>query len=313
MKSGRIATPALLWLASLAFLAPLPARACTVTSTITGKVFQSITAAIAGAQTVDWFTVDGASGPCAENVLIPNTFLRIVLQGVHGAVINGTGAGAVLDLRVKGSMIQNLTVNGGSVGIVVQRNANAVIDAVQVQNSSGPGIVVTSMAFAVITNSVVQGNQLGILLTDFASANIGINDPFAGNAYAPNTIQSNTFMGIMLERNATARIFSNTIAGNKVGIFAQFSSSFVSGGNLINANTASGIGVERGATGVIGTDYHGAAFPERTTQANGLSGIECSNGSYVEGHLGTSSPLAGASAQTNLDPTCVGLSSHLVP
>jgi hypothetical protein len=294
-------------------LPPDRAHACTVTLG-TGAMFSSISAAVAQARTVETVQVDGSTGPCNENVLVDNTHLRMIISGVNGATISPASTGAGLDLRVKGVMVQGVTVNGGLVGIVIQRNANAIIDNVTVQSTTGPGIVVTSMAFAVITNSRIQNTQSqGIVVSDLASANIGINEPLSG-AYAPNVIQGNATGGINVSRNATARIFANTIASNgDLGINVNDGASVRSGGNMISGNRGGGISVARNATAQIGISAtQNMPFPEQTTSANQGFGVGCSNGGVVYGHLGSSNQINGTSGQFGFDPTCPNGTGNLV-
>jgi hypothetical protein len=303
-------------LVTVPLMAMLPlsrAHACTVTLG-TGAMFNSISAAVAQARSIETVQVDGSTGPCSENVLVDNTHLRMIITGVNGATINPSSTGVGLDLRVKGVMVQNVTVNGGLVGIVIQRNANAIIDNVTVQSTTGPGISVTSMAFAVITNSrILNTKSQGIVVADLASANIGINEPVTGT-YAPNVIQGNATGGINVSRNATARIFANTIAGNgDLGINVSDGASVRSGGNLINANSGGGILVHNNGVAQIGISAtQNMSFPEQTTSANQGYGVGCSNGGVVYGHLGSGNQINGTSGQFNFDSTCPNGTANLV-
>jgi parallel beta-helix repeat protein len=309
----------------LAFIGVAPSWACTVTSTVTGKSYTTIGAAIAAAQVVDWFTIDGSTGACNENVLIDNTHLRTVLQGMNGAVINGGPASPTVDARAKGVQITTLTINGGSRGIELRRNANAVFNALTVQNAVGDGIRADSMALAVVMGSTIQNNGgSGIVIEQLATGRIGANLPEDGNAQAPNTISGNKADGITVAFTSNAYIVGNTISGNSFnGISVQQGSSAFAAGNTINSNLMAGISVSENSSldlADAGTPAY-AATPNKTSVNNSTVGIYCISGGSVQGHLGSTNPLKGNNGQfgggttaNTFESTCVSpASSLLVP
>jgi parallel beta-helix repeat protein len=254
--------------------------------------------------------VDGSTGACKENVLIPNVTLRMILLGANNATIAGAVGSPAVDVRVKGFMIQGFTVTGGNRGIHLQRNANAIIDSVTVQATGGEGILIDSMAFGVVTNSTIQNNPgIGIKVAELANARIGANLPEDGGAIAPNTISNNGADGILVTNKATAQIIGNTISGNAGnGVNVTASSSASTAGNLINSNNGSAVAATGRAylnLGVLGS----AAQPDRTTVNNGQYGIACMGAAAVSGNLDPNASLDGAlsrfgPASGSFDPSC---------
>jgi parallel beta-helix repeat protein len=298
--------------AALAALGAAAADACSA-SLASGGSYPTIGQAVAKAAVVDTITIDGSTGPCNENVLVDNTHLRMIITGIHNAVITGATSGgattATLDLRVKGVGVSGLTVNGGTRGIVIQRNTNAVIQNVTVQNSSGEGIVVDSMGFAVILNSTIKNHpKSGIVVAGLASARIGVNlfeDQGASPSYAGNVIQG-TQLGISVFGNGNAQIYANNISSNTyTGILVLGSSSISTGGNTINSNGASGIATLGNSSVLLGVspDFS-SADPDKTTALNGRYGIECGIGSSVV--VKTAGTLNGSLGLFGQDGTCPG-------
>jgi len=294
MKFSVIAGAAALGLAALV----QPAQACTVT--MGGVGYPSIQAAVSAAPMIATIGVDGSTGVCNENLLIPNVTLRMILTGTNGATIHGASGSPTVDVRVKGMLLQGFTVTGGSRGIQLQRNANAIIDSVTVENTGGDGIDIDSMAFAVITNSVIQNNPgVGISVASLASARIGVNLPEEGGGYAPNTIQNNGGDGIVFSGKATGQIVHNTIQGNGGnGISVTGSASVSTAGNVINSNKGSGIAASGRSYVELGVQVGtGISDPDVTTSANGLYGISAASGAAVTGNVAKTNPLNGISSE----------------
>jgi parallel beta-helix repeat protein len=311
----------------LAALEPSISAACTVT--MGGASYPSIQAAVNVAPMIATVQVDGSTGACSENVLIPNVTLRMIISGVNNAVITGAATSPTLDVRVKGFLAQNVTINGGSRGINLRRNTNAIFDHVTVQNAAGDGIRADSMALAVVTSSTIRNNGgSGIYVEQLATARIGSNLPEDSGplaALAPNTIQNNTGDGITVAYTSNAYIVGNTISGNKAnGISVQQSSSAFAADNLINSNGLAGISVSDNSTVDLPASLNTASFqttPNQTTVNNVTYGIYCIAGGAVAGHLGSTHALAGSISQfgggtaaNSFEATCPNpASSLLVP
>jgi aryl-phospho-beta-D-glucosidase BglC (GH1 family) len=275
-----------------------------------GVNYPSIQAAVNVVPMVTTINVDGSTGVCNENVLIPNVTLRLILSGTNGATIHGENTSPTVDARVKGFMLQGFTITGGSRGIHLQRNANAIIDSVTVQNTGGDGILIDSMALGVVTNSTIQGNLgAGIKVAELASGRIGVNLPEDGAASAPNTISNNSGDGILVSSKATAQIIQNDISGNGGnGINVVASASANTAGNTINGNTLSGLAVSGRSYVNLGV-LDGGADPDTTTSSNGQYGVTCTSGAVISGNLSNASPLAGRISQFGpgvnaFDSTC---------
>jgi len=312
MKLRIVAAAAGLGLAALAN----PAQACTVT--MGGVSYPSIQAAVNVAPMVATISVDGSTGVCNENVVIPNVTLRMILSGTNGATIHGAPGSPTVDARVKGLLLQGFTITGGSRGIQLQRNANAIIDSVTVENTGGDGIDIDSMAFGVVTNSTIQNNPgAGIKVMELANVRIGANVEEDGGAIAANTIANNGGDGILVTNKATAQIIGNTISANKGnGVSISSTASASTAGNRINNNQMAGVSVSGRSyvnLGILGN----SARPDTTTTSNLRFGVSCLSGAVVSGYLGNSNALNGLLSQfgpdTNaFDPTCPNIPSTLM-
>ena len=284
------------------FLGPfVSAWGCSATLTSTGVKYSSIQAAFNSASISDTITVDGLSGICFENVLFTNDRLRIILTGINNALISGNQTKPTIDSRSKGNAIIGITVNGGSEGIAIQRNANAIIDRVTIQGAASNGIHINEMAFAVVMNSVIQNNGLsGILVSRGSSANIGFNN-FTDSGAQSNIISGNGSNGVYVASNSIAYIASNTISNNRShGVYISQVSSARLSGNIINSNTVDGISVTGGSHVQLGDAFPAITFtdlPNMTTALNGQYGISCYSNATVEGHLGSGLQIWGALSQ----------------
>jgi len=281
---------------SLALLIPSTSFACSVS--MGGVSYPSIQAAVNVAPMIATINVDGTGGTCSENVLIPNVTLRLIIYGANGASITGGPTAPTLDVRVKGFFAQNITINGGSRGINLRRNANAIFDHVTVQNAVDDGIRADSMALAVVTSSQILNNGgSGIYIEQLAAGRIGSNLPEDGSGAAGNTIQGNGGDGVTVAYTASADIYANTIASNKGnGISIERSSSASIADNVINNNTLSGISVTDNSSVDLPTTTPTTDFrtsPNTTTTPNTQYGIYCDSGGTIAGHLGSTNPLNG--------------------
>lgn len=110
-------------------------------------------------------------------------------------------------------------------------------------------------------------------------------------------------------RASTARIIGNTISGNqRSGLTVQQASHADVAGNTFNRNVLHGIRVV-GNSGVNLADSAMRLFeqPNTTTAPNGMFGIRCEIGAYVEGPLGS---LMGSRGVKDMsDTSCIDRSS----
>jgi parallel beta-helix repeat protein len=106
----------------------------------------------------------------------------------------------------------------------------------------------------------------------------------------PNVIQNNHDDGVQVLRSSTARIIGNTLSGNQSnGLTVQQASPAEVAGNTFNGNRLHGIRVV-GNSGVNLADSAMRLFeqPNTTTAPNGMFGIRCEIGAYVEAISGVS-------------------------
>jgi hypothetical protein len=298
-------------IALLLACASTTAQACSATLASNGQTSTSIQAAFDASAMTDTITVNGLRGVCSENLLFPNTRLRTILQGINGASLQANYLSPAIDTRVKATAIFGMTIQGGSDGIVVQRNANAGIDRSTIQGAAGNGVVINEMASAFVLNSTIQNNGAsGILASRNAAVNIGINN-VSDKTAAPNTIQNNGASGVVVESNSIAYIVSNTISNNREhGVLVAKVSSAQLSGNLINANGVDGLS----ATGTSHVQLGGAVpatklldTPNQTTMNNVRYGVSSYRYSNVEGYLGEANQLMGEEWQFDGDADSDGV------
>jgi parallel beta-helix repeat protein len=266
---------------------------------------QSLQAAIDVVQTGDTINV---TGTCNENLLIRNEKQRFFIIANGPATLNGPSASSpTLNIRGKGVFVQGFTITGGSRGVQINRNSNAILTNNIIQNTGGDGIVVDEAAFAVIKSNIIQNNaQNGILVSESAVARIGFEFP-EDVAAQPNTIINNNGSGVMVARNSNARIVGNEISSNLGdGIFVTRNAQADIASNLINSNSGSAVNVSDNASVVMGEANPTNFFhqPNTTTSNNGAYGIRCEQGGAVRAILGSSNQVNGSVGQLNLNASC---------
>ena len=235
-----------------ALLVGVPIEAATINVACPG---QSIQAAVDTALPGDVINV---TGTCAENVLIRNEKQRITIAG-GPAVINAGAGNPAFNVRGKGILIQGFTINGGTVGVEVNRGSNAVINGNTIQNSTSAGILADQVVFVVITNNTIQNSTGdGIVVSGSSHARIGFNQT-SDVAASPNTIQNNANRGIVVTRIGSARIAGNTIQNNGsdgIGVFRNSQADIAF--NTINGNgggsAGNGVAVGENASVQLGED-----------------------------------------------------------
>lgn len=266
---------------------------------------QSLQTAINAANPGDVINVTGA---CNENVSIRHEKERIALNGGNVATIHGISSTmpAVI-VNGNGIMIQNFTITGGNMGVLVVRGATATINNNIIQSTGGQGIVISQSSLGTIKNNTIQNNPgNGIEVGETSSARIGF-DSYSDSAASPNTIQNNGGRGIVVYSASQARIVSNTIANNGsdgIGVFRVSQANTAS--NIINGNGGNGVNVSQNSGIELGEDTPTTFFhqPNITTVNNTQYGIQCSMGAYVRGHLGILNQINGTSGQTNIHANC---------
>jgi len=179
-------------------------------------------------------------GTCHENVTITRN--DVTLRGAApGSGITGPDAtlNTITIISAQRVMLDNLTVSGGSNGVMGWGGAAFTVKNSTIQNTGANGIVVRSNSRAWIESNTVTGNaSSGIVVRGSSNGSI-IN----------NTVQSNTTFGIVISEGSSARIGvteGGTAAGNLIegsgadGISVSFTSSAILYGNTIQHNGLSG-------------------------------------------------------------------------
>jgi parallel beta-helix repeat protein len=229
-------------------------------------------------------------GTCRENLLIGPELQRITIDGHGEATIDAVDARQPA-IQVLGQeiTIKGFTVAGGLFGIAINRGATAVIDNNKVRDAAHSGIEVSQNSFARIINNTIEHNQLnGILVLGSSSVHIGVLST-GDKLPSPNVIQNNGENGISVLRASTARIIGNKLSGNgHNGLTVQQVSHADVAGNLFDGNAENGIRVA-GNSGVNLADSAMRVFeqPNTTTTPNGLFGIRCEMGAYIDGRTGS--------------------------
>ena len=249
-------------------------------------------------------------GTCQENILIQPELQRITLDGQRKATIKAPypdqPAIQVLGREVT---IKGFTVTGGSFGIAINRGATAVVDTNTIEYAANTCLEVSQNSFVRIINNTIQHcGQNGIFVLGSSSAHIGVWST-DDKVPQPNVIQNNGADGIQVLRASTARIIGNTLSGNgRNGLTVQQASHADVAGNVFNGNGQHAILVT-GNSGVNLADSAMRLFeqPNTTTAPNGLFGIRCEVGAYVEGPLGSLSGRSGIKDMS--DTSCIDRSS----
>lgn len=251
------------------------------------------------------------SGICQENVLLQPEMVRITIDGRRKATIKAPDAGQpAIQVLGREVTIKGFTVTGGSFGIAINRGATAVLDTNTIQHAALTGLEVSQNSFARIINNTIQHcGRHGIFVLGSASAHIGVLST-GDKVPQPNVIQNNGGDGIQVLRSSTARIIGNTLSGNRRnGLTVQQASHADVAGNVFNGNGQHGIRVV-GNSGVNLADSAMRLFeqPNKTTAPNGMFGIRCEVGAYVEGPLGSLNGRTGVKDAS--DTSCVDRSSQ---
>jgi parallel beta-helix repeat protein len=249
-------------------------------------------------------------GTCQENILIQPELQRITLDGQRKATIKAADARRpAIQVLGREVTIKGFTVTGGSFGIAINRGATAVIDNNTIEHAAVAGLEVSHNSFARVISNTIQNNEgIGIMVLGSSSVHIGVwytDDKIP----RPNVIKNNGGDGILVLRSSTARIIGNTLSGNRRnGLTVQQASHADVAGNVFNDNGKQGILVV-GNSGVNLADSAMRLFeqPNTTTAPNGLFGLRCEAGAYVEGPLGS---LSGRSGVKDIsDTSCIDRSS----
>ncbi len=122
---------------------------------------------------------------------------------------------------------------------------------------------------------------------------------------SPNSVLEIGGDGIRVLRASTARVIGNTITGNqRSGLSVQQASHADVAGNTFNGNDEHAIRVIGNSVVNLADSAMGLfTQPNKTTVPNGLFGIRCESGAYLDGPLGS---LVGKNGPKDVsDSTCI--------
>jgi len=244
-------------------------------------------------------------GTCNENVVMTRD--DVTLQGdaaAGGAVVGVDPAQATVQIDgARRVVIDNLTVSGGSDGILVTRGATSDLRNCAVQGNGRIGVVVSYGATATVDNCLIQNNGGGGL----AAANS------ASLALTNSTVQGNTGFGVVGARNANVRVGQDlagsaalgpvVIRGNTGnGLVVTENSAGILVGSTVENNGGTGVWVGRGSNASIGIGSLSAVGPN-TIRGNAGNGIDVHqssqaliHGNLIETHSGSGVRVEGSAA-----------------
>jgi len=245
-------------------------------------------------------------GTCRENVIIQSELQRITIDGQGMATVKPPDARQpAIQILGREIIIRGFTTNGGFSGIAINRGGTAIIDHNTIENALEMGLEVSQNSFGRIINNTIRRSGVdGILVLGSASAHIGVMRT-DDTTPSPNSILDNGGDGIRVLRASTARVIGNILTGNRrSGLSVQQASHADVAGNTFNGNSEHGIRVAENSAVDLADSVMGLfTQPNKTTVPNGLFGIRCESGAYVDGPIGT---LAGKNGAKDVsDTTCI--------
>lgn len=204
------------------------------------------------------------SGTCNENVTITRDDVTIRSAGGGGVAATDPGVASIVVDGARRVALEGLVVTGGHEGIRITNGGSATIRNSTVHNAGLHGVLVLFGANARIENSVLESNGQyglavngatatmvgssvhdnyfsGIVVVNASALNLGQVDD-AGNVCCGNTIENNRLDGVTVSRNASARLYGNTIRANgrttnRWGVLTvEQSTTVLEGGNTLTGN-----------------------------------------------------------------------------
>jgi nitrous oxidase accessory protein NosD len=245
-------------------------------------------------------------GTCLENVIVQPELQRITIDGQGTATVKPADARQpAIQVLGREITIRGFTTNGGFSGIAINRGGTAIVDHNTIENASEMGLEVSQNSFGRIINNTIRHSGVdGILVLGSASAHIGVLRT-DDTVPSPNSILENGGDGIRVLRVSTVRLIGNTLAGNRRnGLSVQQASHADVAGNTFNGNGEHGIRVVGNSVVNLADSAMGLfTQPNKTSIPNGLFGIKCESGAYVDGPIGGLEGKAGTKDVS--DTTCI--------
>jgi parallel beta-helix repeat protein len=283
----------------------------------TGLDYVTIQQAINASATLNGHVIAVDAGVYREHVIVGKA-VSLVGESVETAIIDGSGLGSVVNIKVDEVSIENFTVrnsgsNSGNSGILVSSSFSTIRDNIVTNSSIGISLN-TSNANIIQGNYIAHANTgirlqdsdenlleynnvteqyancLNLLHSDNNESRNNILDSLHmaygvriyssnNNTISGNTITMNNY-GIWLLYSANNELAGNTIRQSYSGIFLDSSSENVIGGNAIEDNT---IGVSISFSSTNRVYYNNFVDNEYQTHIYPLSCVSIWNFSYPTG------------------------------
>jgi len=196
---------------------------------------------------------------------------RITVDGQGKAIVDAPDARQpAIQVVGREITIKGFTITGGFTGVAINRGATALVENNTIERAAEMGVEVSQ-------NSIIRDN--------------------GGD-------------GIQVLRASTARIIGNTVTGNRLtGLSVEQTSHADVAGNEFSGNGEYAIRVA-GNSGVNLADSAMGLFPKpnTTTAPNGMFGVRCELGAYLDGPLGSLGGRQGVKDVT--DASCIDHSRH---
>jgi nitrous oxidase accessory protein NosD len=250
-------------------------------------------------------------GTCLENLVIQSEVQRITIDGQGTATVKPPDMRQpAIQVLGREITIRGFTTSGGFSGIAINRGGTAIIDHNTIENASEMGLEVSQNSFGRIINNTIRHSGVdGILVLGSASAHIGVLRT-DDTVPSPNSILENGGDGIRVLRASTVRVIGNSLTGNRrSGLSVQQASHADVAGNRFDGNAEHGIrAVGNSAVNLADSAMGLFTQPNTTTVPNGLFGLRCESGAYVDGPIGS---LTGKNGVKDVsDATCIDRSTR---
>jgi hypothetical protein len=236
-------------------------------------------------------------GTCNESVTISRE--DVTLRGhpsVGGAVAGAVGSNTIVIFANRVS-IEDLTVIGGNIGILLQGPFFADIRDTTVQSTSGAGIVVRAGDIAISGTTVEGAGGRGVILQRGASARITFSHLHGNTSqgiYAETNstliligsrILANGSHGIQLESGSQGSISGSQIAENETGVFVNASQASIGSNNIISSNRQRGVLAQAGAK--VGLSANTIALNQQDGVVGYLGATLVLHGNEISDNFGT--------------------------
>jgi hypothetical protein len=219
------------------------AAALAATSTVDCGAGQSLAAAVAAANPGD--TLD-FTGTCAGPVTVAVD--NLTLDGGSVGIVDGGGASNALIVGgVHATTLQNMTVRNGISGVVIQAGGVATVTNLTVSGNAFDGILITGNSSATISNSSLTGTPVNGVDVESTSSVIFTGTDSSSGAIA---FGINIGTGSSMTMTGANVTVSNNGLGIQIGIGA---SGFIDPASTLTAlnNTTTGVTVVSGSHLVV--------------------------------------------------------------